>query len=423
MVFHDGQIVCGEGGNSGFDYFYIKPFPTTFVPTAASVTNNGEFLLVTGWNKETYQGQLAVIAMGSMKPSGTFWNYEWNEVYPGFRNYSLPVFAKLLGILDLPGMVAPTAVEGVGNWVYQPGAFLPVMAGQSSGSGQPGAFPLSVQSHWQCFTNSGCAQLYDTSGFALVASRYERKVLLVDLHPLFATIQEGMFTSNSRFRSNVANTGIKKGQWPPTFAEDPAATPLIVKTIIYDSQVTAICASLYADNRALIATEDGHVHIWDVDGLQTVTGNGSNAREIDDLENVGRNITRIAHMKHWNHAENQGGNVRWQYVALSRGDKSVTWLDLSGSKPEIIRKLQDARLVDPISVEDNNNHGTQADLIDIADYGDKSIKAYRYGPVKFWTSANKSAFGMGPNGNDLFEYEGSYSTPTGPFSISIENVP
>ena len=91
----------------------------------------------------------------------------------GFENYSLPVFSKLLGMIDLPEMAAPTAVEAVGNWVYHPGAFLP-------GNNIPGKFRLSVQSNWECFTYGPCSTLYDTRGFALVASRWERKVLLVD---------------------------------------------------------------------------------------------------------------------------------------------------------------------------------------------------------------------------------------------------
>jgi len=98
LVFQDRQVVCGEGGNTAEDPFYMKPFPASFTPTAASVTNNGEFLLVTGWNTETYRGELAVVAMGSAKPAATFWRYEWDEVYPGFRNYSLPLFSKLLGL-------------------------------------------------------------------------------------------------------------------------------------------------------------------------------------------------------------------------------------------------------------------------------------------------------------------------------------
>jgi hypothetical protein len=416
MVFQDGQVVCGEGGNTGGVYFYAKPFPDTFVPTAASVTNNGEFLLVTGWNTKTYHGQLAVVAIGSSKPAGEFWNYEWTETYPGFRNYSLPVFNKLLGIIDLPGMAAPTAVEAVGNWGFHPGAFLP-------GSRVPGQFPLTDPGNWQCFVDGQCKGMYDTRGFALVASRHERKVLLVDLTPLFKMISDGMFASWSTFRANVANTGVGKGQWPPTFVERASATPTIVKTIDYASPVTAISASLYPDNRALIATEDGNLHVWDVDGLQTGAGTGANAHELSALT-LGNNITRIAHMKHWMPNDTVGGLVRYQYMALSRGDKTVTWIDMSSGTPSVVRVLSDSRLADPISVEDNNNHLTQSDLIDIADYGDKNIKGYRYGPVIFHGVANPPpTFGMGPGGKDPFEYEGAYATPTGPFSISGENVP
>ena len=122
MVFQTGQVACGEGGNTAEDFHYFKPFPTNFVPTAASVTNNGEFLLVTGWNTDSHHGQLAVVAIGSSKPAAAFWGFEWTETYPGFRNYSLPVFTKLLGVIDLPEMAAPTAVEAVSNWVYHPGS-------------------------------------------------------------------------------------------------------------------------------------------------------------------------------------------------------------------------------------------------------------------------------------------------------------
>lgn len=416
MVFQTGQVACGEGGNTGEDFYYFKPFPANFVPTAASVTNNGEFLLVTGWNTNTLQGQLAVVAIGSSKPAGAFWNYEWTETYPGFRSYSLPVFNKLLGIINLPEMAAPTAVEAVGNWVYHPGAFLP-------GSRVPGQFPLSQEANWQCFVNGSCQGMYDTRGFALVASRYERKVLLIDLTPLFKTISDGMFDSWSTFRANVANTGSGPGQWPPTFAERPSETPTVVKTMAFGTEVTAISASLYPDNRAFIATQNGLLHVWDVDGLQTGTGTGAEAREVHVLK-VGSNITRIAHMKHWLPTDVVNGLVRYQYIALSRGDKSITWIDMSSGAPTIMRVLSDSRLVDPISVEDNNNHLTESNLIDVADYGDQNVKGYRYGPVIFFGVTNPPpVFGMGPGGQDPFEYEGAYATPTGPFSISSENVP
>ncbi len=416
MVFQSGQIVCGEAANTGQDFYYFRPFPANFTPTAASVTNNGEFLLVTGWNTDTYKGELAVLAMGSSKPAGQFWGYEWTETYPGFRNYSLPVFNKLLGIVELPGMVAPTEIEAVGNWVFHPGLLMP-------GNKVPGYFPLSEEANWQCFATGSCADMYDKHGFALIASRYERKVLLVDLTPLFQMVSQGMFTSWTQFRANIANVGTGPGQWPPTFEENSGETPTVVKTIEYKDQVTAISASLYPDNRAFIATEDGVLHIWDADGLQTGTGTGANAQEINNLT-IGRNITRIAHMKHWLHTDWVNGTVRYQYILLSRGDKTVKWIDLSGGSPVVIRTLEDSRLVDPVSVEDNDNHQTQSDLLDIADYGDKNIKGYRYGPVIFYGVADPApVFGMGQMGTDPFEYEGAYSTPTGPFSISDENVP
>jgi hypothetical protein len=129
-------------------------------------------------------------------------------------------------------------------------------------------------------------------------------------------------------------------------------------------------------------------------------------------------------MKHWLPADIVSGMVRYQYIAMSRGDKTVTWIDMSSGAPSILRVLSDSRLVDPISVEDSNNHLTESNLIDIADYGDKDVKGYRYGPVIFFGVANPPPmFGMGPGGLDPFEYEGAYATPTGPFSLSIENVP
>ena len=425
MVFQSGQIACGEGGNTAIKYAYFKPLPAKFVPTAASVTNNGEFLLVTGWDVSTLQGGLAVLAVGSSMPAN-WGGWEWNEDYPGFRNYSMPDSLKLLGILPLPGMRAPTMVEGVGNWVFGAGAFLPMVLPAHAGQdyGQPGNYPLSIKANWDCFATGKCAKFYDTAGFALVGSRWERRVLLIDLTPLFQMVKAAMFTDFARFRWNVANTGLSTGQYPPTFAELPSETPVIVTTIDYSSPVTAVSASVYADNRALIATEEGDVHIWDVDGLQT-GGKGSAAHEVAH-DTVGHNITCFAHFKHWLfgniHGAGDGQLVRWQWMALSRGDRTVTWIDFSSGKPQNIKSMTDSRLVDPIWLEDNNNHMTESHTIDIADYGAKDIKGYRYGPVVFWQQGDK-IFGMGATGTDPFEYEGSYGTPTGPFAISSENIP
>ena len=427
MVFQSGQIACGEGGATAKDMYYFKPFPADFTPTAASVTSNGEFLLVTGWNTTTLTGQLAVIAIGSYQPKGTFFNHEWYENYPGFRNYSFPQFTKLLGIMDLPGMVAPTMVNAVGNWEF----FF-----QTPAPGEPGNFPLSVQANWQCFATGSCATLYDAAGFALVGSRYERRVLLYDLAPLFGAIKAGMFTDFATFQAHMANTGYGAGQWPPTFAENPSETPTLAKTINFPNEVTAISTSVFPDNRALIATRnDGLTHIWDVDGLQT-GGTGANAHEVSTVA-TGYNTTRLVNLKHtrdgeriaigsdWDHRDAGWPNlIRNQWLALSRGTNTVSWIDFGTGTAKIIQTMTDSRLVDPISVEDSNNHGTQSDLLSIADYGAKNVKSYRYGPVIAWSGNCLTVpTGCPIFGPDTFEYEGNYATPTGPFDISIENVP
>jgi hypothetical protein len=428
MVFQSGQIACGEGGTTAKNEYFFKPFPTDFTPTAASVTNNGEFLLVTGWNTTTLKGQLAVIVIGSYQPKGAFWNHEWNENYPGFFNYSFPKFTKLLGIIDLPGMRAPTMINAVGNWEFYFWHPHP---------GEPGTFPLSVQANWQCFSTGFCSTHYDTGGFALIGSRYERRILLYDLTPLFQTIKAGMFTTFTEFQAHMANIGLGAGQWPPTFAENHGETPRLVKTIDFPNEVTAVSASVFPDNRALIATLDGLVHIWDVDGLQT-GGTGANAHEVSTVA-TGSNTTRLVNLKHtrdgkriaigshWSHLEKGWPNlIQNQWLALSRGTKTVSWIDFSSGTAKVIQTMTDSRLIDPITVEDSNTHGTQADLLTIADYGAKDVKSYRYGPVIEWTTppCNAKVDGTCPIfGPDTFEYEGAYATPTGPFSISAENVP
>ena len=435
MVFETGLVACGEAGNTGWVGAYgpegtgnvmggyqFNPFPANFHPTAASVTSNGEFLLVTGWNTSTDQGQLAVIALGSIVDSWAFPQYEWTENYPGFRNYSLAGFSKLLGVINLPDMVAPTAVEAVGNWVYDANSqWLP-------GHVTPGNFPLSTEANWACFeigNPTSCASntWYDTAGFALVASRWERKVILINLTPLFQEIAAGMFTSFTTFRANVANTGTGAGQWPPTFAENPSETPVIEYTMNFSAPVTAISASLYADDLAFIATDDNTLRVWSTNGIQERTGTGASASELYTIP-VGNNITRIAHMKHWYAADNGiNGAERYQYICMSRGDKTITWVSMASGSPSIVTTLSDSRLVDPVSVEDNQNHGTQSSLIDIADYGGANVKGYRYGPVIEATTPGTPTYGMGRTGTDPFEYEGLYTPATAPFDISINNVP
>ncbi|RYZ85051.1 MAG: hypothetical protein EOP04_16785 [Proteobacteria bacterium] len=412
IVFQNGLITAGGVATSGQNDMYYKPFPSNLVPTAASVTNHGEFALITLWDTNTQKAKLAVIALGGSKPKDTFWNYEWQEVYPGFRNYSTWTFMKLLGYVDLPDMIAPTAVEAVGSEMIGAGL------GANPGNKNAGEFPLTVQSNWNCFkANTECK--YNTSGFALVSSRYEKKVTVVDLGPLFQKVKRSMFVDYNLFRQNVANVGMNDNQYPQTFGVDSSQMPKVVRTLTFDKQVTAISASLMRDNRGLVALEDGTVQVFNMDGLQT-GGSGANISKTTEFKS-GRNITRIAHMRHAYTCCGDGAEVRYQFILGSRGDNKAEWYDFKQGK--IIRTLQDSRIVDLIGLEDNANHGTQSDVLTVLDYKGKSVRGYRYGPVIFHTNGgNRFEMGKGSDGKSDFEYSGEYKTPTGPFLININNV-
>jgi len=414
IVFQTGQISV-SGYNTANIPFYYKPFPSNLVPTAAAVTNAGEFALITLWDTQNLTAKLAVIALGGTQPTDTFWNYEWNELYPGFQNYSMWTFMKLLGYIDLPGIVAPTAVEAVGDRLIGQGL------NQLPGQVDPGSFTLTNKTNWSCF-NTGKCNSVNEHGFALVSSRYEKKVLVVDLTPLFQKIRKGMFDDWNTFRANVANTGMGDTQWPPVFSQAPDFAPKVAATLSFDKQVTAISASIYGDNRGVIATEDGVVHVYDVDGLQT-GGAGANPKQVSTFQ-AGRNITRLAHMRHWpwtgTGAAGQSTDVvRYQYIAVSRGDKRIDWLDVNSKS--IVRTLRDSRMVDPITAEDNGNAGTEVSLLNVGDYGGKSVRGYLYDKVILHTNG-ELIYKLGPTGTDQFEYGGGYETPTGVFSISSNNI-
>ncbi|MDM0020024.1 hypothetical protein QTI45_20660, partial [Variovorax sp. J22R187] len=82
-------------------------------------------------------------------------------------------------------------------------------------------------------------------------------------------------------------------------------------------------------------------------------------------------------------------------------------------------------LVDPISAEDADVHGTQHAVVSVADYGGSKVSNYRYGPVIFTTNPGWSC--QPPNGCPIasgkFEYGGSFPLPGGPFHVVSSNIP
>jgi hypothetical protein len=195
----------------------------------------------------------------------------------------------------------------------------------------------------------------------------------------------------------------------------------VVKVVNLADKPTAVRTSLGDGvNRAYIATANGTLNIYSVGGY----GDGSSASPdaimaIGSVQ-VGKNPTCIAYAK--NHGWGNPDTLNNELIVVSRGDRKIDWVKLSGTSGSVFRTLRDSRMIDPIWAEDNDNHGTESYLLTVTDYSGKQLLNYRYGPIIYHTNGGAS-YGMGPDGQAEFEFGGAYSTTGKPFQVSGSNVP
>jgi hypothetical protein len=416
------------------------------VPTAISVTDAGEFALVTVWDTVNLKGQVAVIALATSCPGcGLPIGGDWTALEPGLRNYGRYTFMKLLGYIDLPGMMAPTGISASSN-------LSPHLVNQGwltcadgSGNCQPYQLPLDIETNRQTFITGGSgahggvnASAITRSGFAVVISKSEKKAIFIDLKPLFQGFHDQYFTSLSNFQL-TQTIGLAANQWPLAFSYAPSFTPTIVKTVSFTDTPTAVAVAMSTVDRAWIATEDGTLHIWSVGGYGDNTASSpTQIAEVGSVPGVGNNPTSIAYIFHdWANAGGYGeGVINHEVIITSRGDRAINWVSFANdnNSGSITRTLRDSRLIDPIASEDNDNHGTESYLLSVADYGGKQVANYRYGNVIFWTNiGNSRGTGTGqacqPSapctilGGGQFEFGGRWMAPGKVFHFTSADVP
>jgi len=93
---------------------------------------------------------------------------------------------------------------------------------------------------------------------------------------------------------------------------------------------------------------------------------------------------------------------------------------------EVVKKLRDERLIDPVHVEMADTHGIETALITVGDFKGRKIVNYRFGILtggkNHFITAGGAKFGMGPDGKDEFECGGTLDFPGSPYCISATNV-
>ncbi|MEZ4365411.1 MAG: hypothetical protein R2939_03875 [Kofleriaceae bacterium] len=410
VAFAGGQIgTTGTFGSGGNSHVFVE-LPAGKVPTSIDVTTSSEFALLTIWDTEALRGQLAVVAMAGPKTPG-FWG-DWTRVYPGLFNEGQISFMKVLGYVDLPDMVAPIAVSAVTDVQFN-----------MFNTDDTVEYDLQDEATRQRFIDGDLAGRVPRAGFAMVLSRSEKRVTLVDLQPLLAYFADQYFGSADAFAETIAY-GDAPTAWPYTFEVAPEARPQVVRTLVFDECPTAVRASLDLRKpgeptppvnlgRALVATEDGTLHAFDVAGLADERAADAEAIVATGTTAVGRNPTDIAYLL----------RDKRSFAVVSRGDRRVDFLDGDGSGTFTVSKtLRDSRLLDPVAASDVLWFGNEVPILTVADFAGKQVVNYRYGAAVLHFYDGQT-YGMGESGDDDFECGGVLPTAGGAFAISSTNVP
>jgi hypothetical protein len=403
IVFSSG-LIATAGTCTGKGSDPVCQLPRGKIPTAISVTNKNEFALISVYDSEKRQGQIAVVALESSAKKTGF-AHEWKDDYPCLPNVAVFTRLKLLGFVDLPGITAPTGISAVGE------ATTNRLNGASGHQTTLREFDLSQAGSRQSFGSGNNAGYVSSCGFAVVSAKHEGKVAFLDLQPLFQRVRDMYFTTDEPFKK-TRDLGPDPKQWPCTFESDPTWKPVVV-AVLDQPQPTAVLASLGGGKhaRAFVASQDGRIGIYQVGGLATdAPAVAAEIRCVGTVQ-VGRNPVCLAYQKH-------SGDT---FIAVSRGDRELAWVKYSEKGAEVTRRLRDARLLDPVHVEVADTHGISAAILTVADFKGRKIVNYRYSELVFATQGG-ARFGMGEDGKADFECGGVLEFPGSPFCISATNV-
>lgn len=416
VVYRDGLLgVAGtQTSRDGSDRPYPGlMFPDNKVPTGIAITTSNEFALVTIWDTDTQKGQLAVIALeGKYLPFHT-------TPHMGLPNQGSWSDFKLLGYVDLP-MAAPSSVSAASNGYWH---------GPSSTSGKTlGALNLADDEiREMLYTNTAIAQ----GGYAIVASKQEGKVAIVDLSPLFDYMRESYLSSASAFSATLAARGSAPAQFPQTFAVRAAHRPTVAWQADY-ARPTAVLAGHRIDRwsadrfKAYVATEDGTIHIldtsslmaqssWHQRGLLAEMGSfkvGRNPVSMTFARRAEKNLPLIPSASNGGFADCFNA-VFW---VACRGDRSVQAVHTFQGKGAAHMVIRDSRMDDPVAV----STAERGPILIVADFAGKKILSFRIGPIV--DVRNKVTHGAGPDGTDEFEFAGELPIAGRPFLVGSTNV-
>jgi hypothetical protein len=394
MVFRSGVIGATGYGNNDDKYPFTK-LPPGKIPMAVAVTPNNEFALVAVWDMEKVKGQVAVVALEARALAQHSWHYS------GMPSVGTYTRLKILGFVDLPGMVAPSGIAAAGNVARFKWTTDVSKERLDSQETRDKWFRGADENHQNC-----------TGGYAVVISRAESKAVFVDLAPLFQYFRKMCFTTAEEFKK-TQNEGPAPDQWPFTFDVAKEAAPKVVQTVDVPQPTAVATGFVTGDDRAFgskafITTLEGSLLLYDVGAL--MSPKATTGVEAVGALPIGRNPTCIATGRHlW---------PKNQLVIACRGEKEVVWVSVSGKSASVQKRLRDQRLVDPVYVEASDTRG--ASVVSVADFKGQKVVSYLHKAIDSW--GEKLFGGLGPDGKAEFECTGTLELPGMPFLLSCAEV-
>jgi hypothetical protein len=395
--------ITSHGSNTSRNNMLVRLPAGAGTPTAISVTNSGEFAFVTTWDTVALRGKIWTIglkdACQDCRPEDeSKWTAnwgQWNRVYVGLPNLGNYVGGKVLGPVDLPeDIIAPTAISvTTGRSSERHDGYETVMRLWDE--------PIDAASQRARYFGGDFKNAIANTGMAVVISKGEKRAAFVDLKPLFTQARQNWLASMSddEFKSRVAARGDGDSQFPKGFASLPSQKPVVIKTMAFESAPTSLRTMLTAPFRSVIGTEDGNLHVVDLGAnylnqtnAAAVSGSPSDIKELSTF-NVGGNPTSIAFVKGKSSQRPDGRRALWGYEkddsflwAVSREEKKASMIQWNADRTAFsgaYLAVQDARISDPIVIEDADNHGTESYVATIG--SGSSLFNVLYGPIIAYT--------------------------------------
>jgi len=437
-------IQCFQNGfmaTAGFNTMKNKSscqLPSGLVPSCISVTSSNEFALVGCWDTTNKRGVVAVVSLCGLGHAATIqnqdsgeangWWGEWNEAHPGLPNLGNLVFMKCIGVVPLPGMMAPTEITSTTH--HSRFGYLDGSPGEPSFGNMKFNNSGGEDRRRRFIPGGDLNRAVVKQGECLVISKSEKKAIWINLKPLF-DFNNYYYFSDSRSRyEETRNIGLNAGQWPYTFTEQPSQIPTITKTMTFDDEPTSVFMAPYAKQeswrQAWITFKGGKCRVFNTGGVND-TGNAAAKVEVGNFD-VGPNCTKITWVKEKARSPStQAGLVpehTRQLLFCIRGEAAIKWFDMNSNNTSATerRKFQDPRVIDPISVVDSDNHGGEHYVSSIIDFNGRCVHNVRWGDMIMWTYPEKTRIKMGANGTDPFEYCGKYDFKGYPFIGCTANV-